>query len=102
MSKNFLPGGKSLWDRLGLKEGTVLPSGFFDAALGQGKVDQEKYLKAFYNKLKKDNDLVKDTSYANWKKNVFKKSNLALIAWIRNTRKGIGSFFKKLRDVSRI
>ena len=98
LSKNFLPGGKSLWDRLGLKEGTVLPSGFFDAALGQGKVDQEKYLKAFYNKLKKDNDLVKDTSYANWKKNVFKKSNLALIAWIRNTRKGIGSFFKKLRD----
>ncbi len=98
LSKNFLPGNKSLWDRLGLKEGTVLPSGLFDAALGQGKVDQEKYLTAFFNKLKKDGDLLKDTSYANWKKNLFKKSNLALIAWVRNTRKGIGSFFKKLKD----
>jgi hypothetical protein len=98
LSKNFLPGNKSLWDRLGLKEGTVLPSGLFDAALGQGKVDQEKYLTAFFNKLKKDGDLLKDTSYENWKKNLFKKNNLALVAWIRNTRKGIGSFFKKLKD----
>ena len=98
LSKNFLPGGKSLWDRLGLKEGTVLPSGLFDAALGQGKVDQEKYLKAFFNKLKKDGDLLKDTSFDKWKKGLFKKDNLALVAWIRNTRKGIGSFFKKLKD----
>jgi hypothetical protein len=98
LSKNFLPGGKSLWDRLGLKEGTVLPSGLFDAALGQGKVDQDKYLKAFFNKLKKDGDLLKDTSFDKWKKGLFKKDNLALVAWIRNTRKGIGSFFKKLRD----
>ena len=98
LSKNFLPGNKSLWDRLGLKEGTVLPSGFFDAALGQGKVDQEQYLTKFFNKLKKDGDLLKDTSYKNWKSNVLKKNNLALVAWIRNTRKGIGSFFKKLKD----
>lgn len=98
LSKNFLPGNKSLWDRLGLKEGTVLPSGFFDAALGQGKVDQEQYLTKFFNKLKKDGDLLKNTSYKNWKSNVLKKNNLALVAWIRNTRKGIGSFFKKLKD----
>ena len=98
LSQNFLPGGKSLWSNLGLKEGTVLPSGFFDAALGQGKVDSKKYLTAFYKHLEKNNSFTKKTSVDDFIKKVNRKENKALISWVRNTRKGIGAFFKKLKS----
>lgn len=97
LSQNFLPGGKSLWNGLNLKEGTVLPSGFFDAALGQGKVDQEKYIKAFYKHLAKNNSFTKKVSSEDFMSKVKDDKNQGLIKWVRNTRKGIGSFFSKLK-----
>jgi len=97
LSQNFLPGGKSLWNNLGLKEGTVLPSGFFDAALGQGKVDQEKYLKEFYKHLEKNDSFTKKINTGAWLTKVQSNKNQALISWVRNTRKSIGSFFTKLK-----
>jgi len=97
LSQNFLPGGKSLWDSINLKEGTVLPSGFFDAALGQGKVDQEKYLSAFYKHLEKKNAFTKKLNVGAWMAKVQSNKNQGLIKWVRNTRKGIGSFFSKLK-----
>jgi len=97
LSQNFLPGGKSLWDGLNLKEGTVLPSGFFDAALGQGKVDQEKYLTAFYKHLEKKEAFTKKLNVGAWMAKVQSNKNQGLIKWVRNTRKGIGSFFSKLK-----
>ncbi len=97
LSQNFLPGGKSLWNGLNLKEGTILPSGFFDAALGQGKVNQEKYLKAFYNHLGKNNSFTKKLSSEDFISKVKDDKNQGLIKWVRNTRKGIGSFFSKLK-----
>jgi hypothetical protein len=97
LSQNFLPGGKSLWSNLGLKEGTVLPSGFFDAALGQGKVDQEKYLKAFHKHLEKNDSFTKKLNSGAWMAKIQSKQNQALISWVRNTRKGIGAFFSKLK-----
>lgn len=97
LSQNFLPGGKSLWDGLNLKEGTVLPSGFFDAALGQGKVDQEKYLTAFYKHLEKKKSFTKKVSSEDFMSKVKDDKNQGLIKWVRNTRKGIGSFFSKLK-----
>ena len=97
LSQNFLPGGKSLWDSLNLKEGTVLPSGFFDAALGQGKVDQEKYLSAFHKHLEKKGSFTKKINVGAWMAKVQSNKNQALIKWVRNTRKGIGSFFTKLK-----
>ena len=97
LSQNFLPGGKSLWDGLNLKEGTVLPSGFFDAALGQGKVDQEKYLTAFYKHLEKKESFTKKLNVGAWMAKVQSNKNQGLIKWVRNTRKGIGSFFSKLK-----
>lgn len=97
LSQNFLPGGKSLWDGLNLKEGTVLPSGFFDAALGQGKVDQEKYIKAFHKHLVKNNSFTKKVSSKDFMSKVNDNKNQGLIKWVRNTRKGIGSFFSKLK-----
>ena len=97
LAQNFLPGGKSLWDSLGLKEGTILPSGFFDAALGQGKVDQEKYLKAFHKHLEKENSFTKKISMKDWMDKIQSNKNQGLISWIRNTRKGIGGFIKKIK-----
>ena len=97
LSQNFLPGGKSLWDSLNLKEGTVLPSGFFDAALGQGKVDQEKYLSAFHKHLEKKDAFTKKLNVGAWMAKVQSNKNQGLIKWVRNTRKGIGSFFTKLK-----
>ena len=97
LSQNFLPGGKSLWDGLNLKEGTVLPSGFFDAALGQGKVDQEKYLSAFHKHLEKKDAFTKKLNVGAWMAKVQSNKNQGLIKWVRNTRKGIGSFFSKLK-----
>ena len=98
LAQNFLPGGKSLWDSLGLKEGTVLPSGFFDAALGQGKVDQEKYLKAFHKHLEKNNSFTKKINPNAWMAKIQSNKNQGLISWIRNTRKGIGGFIKKIKN----
>jgi hypothetical protein len=97
LAKNFLPDGKSLWDGLSLKEGTVLPSGFFDAALNQGKYDPETYLKVYYNKLKEEGSLTKKIKENTWLNLVRKKENLGLITWIRNTRKNIGGFFNNLK-----
>lgn len=97
LAQNFLPGGKSLWSSLGLKEGTVLPSGFFDAALGQGKVDQEKYLTAFHKHLEKNNSFTKKINVGAWLTKVQSNKNQGLIRWVRNTRKGIGSFFTKIK-----
>jgi flagellar motor protein MotB len=98
LAKNFLPGGKSLWSGLGLKEGSKLPSGFFDAALGQGKWDTEKYLSKYYDFLVKENAFDKKINKNAWFAKVRSNKNLALIKWIRNTRKNIGSFFKKFKD----
>ena len=97
LSQNFLPGGQSLWKKLGLKEGTVLPTGFFDAALGQGKVDQEKYLKAFYKHLDKNNSFEKKLNVGAWLAKIQSNENQALIKWVRNTRKGIGNFINAIR-----
>lgn len=97
LAQNFLPGGKSLWDSLGLKEGTVLPSGFFDAALGQGKVDQEKYLRAFHKHLEKNDSFTKKINSGAWMAKIQSNKNQGLISWVRNTRKGIGSFIKKIK-----
>ena len=99
LAKNFSPGGKSLWDSLGLKEGTVLPSGFFDAASGLGKYDPKTYLKVYYNKLKEEQAFKNETSLKDFMKKVNNKKNKALISWIRKTRKGIGAFFIKLKKV---
>jgi hypothetical protein len=98
LAQNFLPGGKSLWSSLGLKEGTVLPSGFFDAALGQGKVDQEKYLKAFHKHLEKNNSFTKKINANAWMAKIQSNKNQGLISWVRNTRKGIGGFIKKIKN----
>jgi len=97
LSQNFLPGGKSLWARLGLKEGTVLPTGFFDAALGQGKVDQEKYLNAFYKHLEKENSFTEKLNVGVWLTRVQSNENQALIKWVRNTRKSIGGFIGSIK-----
>lgn len=98
LSSNFLPQGEDFWSKLGLKKGTVIPSGFLDAALQQGKPKSDKYLKAFYKHLKKNNSLENDVDEDKWVNTVVKESdNLALIRWVRNTRKGIGSFITKLK-----
>jgi hypothetical protein len=98
LASNFLPQGKNFWSNLGLKKWTKIPSGFLDAALGQGKVDSEKYLKAYYKHLKEEGSLEKDLNVGSWLATVRSNENLALIKWIRNTRKGIGSFLKKLKN----
>lgn len=98
LASNFLPEGEDFWSKLGLKKGTVIPSGFLDAALQQGKPKSDKYLKAFYKHLKKNNSLENDVDEDKWVNTVVKEDdNLALIRWIRNTRKGIGSFITKLK-----
>jgi hypothetical protein len=96
LASNFLPEGQNLWNNLKLKEGTTIPSGFLDAALGQGKADPEKYLKAFYNHLEKNDSFTQDVNVGSWLAIVRSKKNLGLIKWIRNTRKGIGNFIKGL------
>ncbi len=98
LSSNFLPQGEDFWSKLGLKKGTVIPSGFLDAALGQGKPKSERYLKGFYKHLKKNNSLKDNIDEDKWVNTVVKESdNLALIRWVRNTRKGVGSFINKMR-----
>jgi outer membrane protein OmpA-like peptidoglycan-associated protein len=97
LAKNFLPGGKSLWDGLGIKEGSVLPSGFFDAALGGGKYDPKTYLKVYYNKLKEEQAFKNETSLKDFMKRVNRKENKSLIYWIRYTRKNIGTFFREFK-----
>lgn len=97
LASNFLPEGKDFWSNMYLKKGTVIPSGFLDAALNQGKYDPEKYLTAFYNKLKKDNSLTRDINLGAWLAKVRSTENLGLIKWVRNTRKGIGGFIKNLQ-----
>jgi len=97
LASNFLPEGKDFWSNLYLKKGTVIPSGFLDAALNQGKYDPEKYLTAFYGKLKKDNSLTRDINLGAWLAKVRSTENLGLIKWVRNTRKGIGNFIKNLQ-----
>jgi hypothetical protein len=97
LASNFLPEGKDFWSNLYLKKGTIIPSGFLDAALDQGKYDPEKYLIAFYNKLKKDNSLTRDINVSAWLAKVHSTENLGLIKWVRNTRKGIGGFIKNLQ-----
>ena len=96
LASNFLPEGQNLWNNLKLKEGTTIPSGFLDAALGQGKAEPEKYLKAFYNHLKKNDSFTQDINLGSWLAVVRANKNLALIKWIRNTRKGVGNFIKGL------
>lgn len=99
LSELFLPQGKGLWDSLGLKRGTVIPSGFLDAALGQGKKDSGKYLKAYYNHLKKEDSFTKDPGNSGaWLAKVKANETQALIKWVRNTRKNIGPFLKALND----
>jgi hypothetical protein len=97
LATNFLPEGQDLWTNLNLKKGTTIPSGFLDAALGQGKADPEKYLKAFYKHLEKENSFNKKMNVGSWLATVRSNKNLALIKWVRNTRKGIGSFLKALK-----
>jgi len=97
LASNFLPEGQDFWTRLNLKKGTTIPSGFLDAALGQGKGDSEKYLKAFYKHLEKEGSFLKKLNVGAWLATVRSKKNLALIKWVRNTRKGIGSFLNTLR-----
>jgi len=101
LSQNFLPGGKSLWSNLGLKEGTILASSFFDAALSQGgdkrNLDSERYLKEFHKHLEKKSSFTKKVNVGTWLAKVRSDENQALIKWVRNTRKGIGSFFTKLK-----
>jgi|694.fasta_scaffold26625_8 hypothetical protein len=98
LAKNFLPGGESLWNGLGIKEGTVLPSGFFDAALNQGKYDPQNYLSKYYDYLVNNNAFTNKINKQAWLARVRSNKNLALISWIRNTRKNIGGFFKKLNN----
>ncbi len=98
LSSNFLPQGEDFWSKLGLKKGTVIPSGFLDAALGQGKPKSERYLKGFYKHLKKNNSLKDNIDEDKWVNTVVKEpDNLALIRWVRNTRKGVGAFITKLK-----
>lgn len=101
LSQNFLPGGKSLWSRLGLKEGTILASSFFDAALSQGggkrNLDSERYLTEFHKHLEKKSSFTKKINVGAWLAKIRSNENQALIKWVRNTRKGIGSFFTKLK-----
>lgn len=99
LSKMFLPQGQDLWSQLNLKDGTVIPSGFLDAALGQGKHDQEKYLKAFYNHLKKEGSFTSNVNVGAWMAKVQSNNVQSLVKWIRNTRKNIGGFLKGLRNL---
>lgn len=97
LAELFLPKGKGLWDKLGIKKGTVIPSGFLDAALGQGKKDSKKYLKAYYNHLKKENSFTKDPGNSGaWVTKVRANDTQSLIKWVRNTRKNIGPFLNAL------
>jgi len=97
LSQYFLPEGKSLWSNLNLKEGTGLPGGFFDAALGQGKVNSEKYLEKFHSYLEDKNKFTKKTNLENFIKKVKNKKNQALISWVRNTRKNVAGLFNKIK-----
>ncbi len=101
LASNFLPQKDTFFNKLNLKEGTVIPSGFLDAALGQGSgyksLNSKNYLKAYYNKLKKDNSFIKNIDVNTWLKLVKSPENQNLIKWVRNTRKSIGPFIQKLR-----
>jgi len=97
LASNFLPEGQSFWSNLKLKEGITIPSGFLDASLGQGKSDPEKYLKAYYNFLKKNDSFTQDLNIGSWLAVIKSDKNQSLIRWIRNTRKGVGNFMKTIQ-----
>ena len=102
LSKLFLPKGEDFWSKLGLKDGTKIPSGFLDAALAQGggkrNLDSEKYLDAYYDHLVKKGSFTTQIDKDEWVNTILKEpDHLALIRWIRNTRKGIGGFLNALR-----
>ena len=100
LSKTFVPNGFDIWSLLSLKEGTVLPSGFFDATLGQGKFKDDetrkKYLLKFYKHLNKNNEFSSETSEGEWVKKIKDEKTQSMVRWIRNTRKNIGKFFTAL------
>ena len=102
LSKLFLPTGEDLWSKLGLKDGTKIPSGFLDAALAQGggkrNLDSEKYLDAYYDHLVKKGSFTTQIDKDEWVNTILKEpDHLALVRWVRNTRKGIGSFLNALK-----
>ena len=101
LSKNFLPQGEDVWSRLGLKDGTILPTGFIDAALDQGKSRDEnykkKYLTKYYNHLVKEGSLIKKMNVGSWLAKVHSTDSRAIIQWISSTRKNIGGFIKALK-----
>jgi hypothetical protein len=94
LSKTFLPKGQDLWSLLNLKDGYPLKGGFFDASLGQGKVDPKKYLTNEYEKIIKSDGFKSKVSKNDWFKSV--KDSQNVITWVRNTRKNIEGFFKAL------
>ena len=102
LSKLFLPTGEDLWSKLGLKDGTKIPSGFLDAALAQGggkrNLDSEKYLDAYYDHLVKKGSFTTQIDKDEWINTILKEpDHLALVRWVRNTRKGIAGFLNALR-----
>lgn len=101
LSKNFLPQGEDVWSKLGLKDGTILPTGFIDASLSQGKSRDEdykkKYLTKYYNHLKKDGSFNQETSVDDWMSKVTEARPVT--QWISSTRKNIGGFIKALRKL---
>ena len=99
LSKNFLPPGEDVWSRLDLKDGTILPTGFIDASLSQGKSRDEnykkKYLTKYYNHLKKDGSFNQEISVEDWMSKVTEARPVT--QWISSTRKNIGGFIKALK-----
>jgi hypothetical protein len=101
LSKNFLPDGQDVWSRLGLKDGVVLPTGFIDAALDQGKSRDEnykkKYLTKYHKHLTKEGSFTKDMNLGAWLAKVHSTDSRAIIQWISSTRKNIGGFLRALK-----
>lgn len=87
LASNFLPKGEDFWERLKLKRGSTIPSGFLDASLGQGKVKPEEYIRKQYDKYKKSGSFKSDITLEEFVGLIKDKTTSNLIRWVRNTRK---------------
>ena len=96
LSMNFLDKGKDVWSRLNLKEGYEIKSGLLDAILQKDKPKAQEYLKKEYQNIVDNDGFKSKTTPKNWSQIINNQQTLAIIDWIRNTRKGIRNFLKAL------
>jgi hypothetical protein len=97
LSKTFTPNGQDLWSKLNLKDGTNIPTRFFDAAIGGGDFDRGKSLEKLYERFVKNGNFKSKVSKENWLGKVVVSNDVkAKVKWVRNTRKNIAGFFKDL------